>query len=77
MQVMTPKATRPAPVQTRAAASVLTASCDGYPAGTTGEIIGERQGCMVFVPDSHDRVARWANPRRHLLVPPALLVTLK
>ena len=74
--------TAPVPATTRAAAvpsrscAVLTASCDGYPAGTTGEVLGAREGCVVFVPDSHVGLARWAVARRNLLVPPALLVVL-
>ena len=68
-------ATRPvsAPLRTRVA-GVLVGGCDGYPAGTTGEVLGERDGCVVFAPDRPDRVARWAHPVPSLLVPPALVV---
>ena len=56
-------------------AAVLTSGCDGYPAGTTGEILGSREGCLVFAPDAPERVARWAVPRTSLLVPPSFVVT--
>ena len=63
----------PAPVRTRVAA-VLVGGCDGYAAGTTGEVLGERDGCIVFAPDSPEHVARWAHPVPTVLVPPALVV---
>ncbi len=55
------------------AAAVLTRSCEGYAAGTTGLIAGANQGCLVFAPDEPGRVARWARPRATLLVPAALI----
>jgi hypothetical protein len=58
-------------------AAVLAAGCDGYPAGTTGAVIGERDGCVVFAPDAPETVARWARPRTSLLVPPAFVVTVR
>lgn len=75
MNVMPALATRPAPtVAPRRVAAVLVGGCDGYPAGTTGEVLGERDGCVVFAPFEPDRVARWAHPVPTLLVPPALVV---
>lgn len=62
--------------QARRTSAVLTAGCDGYPCGTTGAVLGAREGCVVFVPDSHENIARWAVARRHLLVPSSLLVIL-
>lgn len=59
----------------RRGVAVLTGGCDGYPAGTTGTISGGRDGCLVFAPDRPEAVARWAQPRRELLVPPALVVS--
>jgi hypothetical protein len=56
-------------------AAVLTGGCDGYAAGTTGEILGRRDGCLVFAPDRPEEVARWARPRPSLLVPPSFVVT--
>jgi hypothetical protein len=56
--------------------AVLTGGCDGYAAGTTGRITGRRQGCLVFVPDAPEQVARWSRPRAELLVPPSFAVTL-
>ena len=56
--------------------AVLTAGCDGYRAGTTGEVVGSRDGCIVFAPDSPEQVARWARPRTTLLVPPAFVVSV-
>lgn len=49
--------------------AVLTFPCDGYARGTQGKIVGEHQGCVVFVPDDPSAVARWAHPRRELVVP--------
>ena len=43
---------------------------------TTGTVTGRHQGCLVFVPDRHAAVARWARPRRTLLVPPSFLATI-
>jgi hypothetical protein len=65
---------RPAADRRRGAA-VLTGGCDGYPAGTTGAVAGERDGCLVFRPDEPWRVARWATPRSELVVPPGLVLT--
>ena len=65
-----------APLAERVAA-VLTAGCDGYPAGTTGEVLGHRQGCVEFAPDAHARVARWARPRTRMLVPLSFVLTLR
>jgi hypothetical protein len=62
---MSPSATR--------APAVLTSPCDGYAAGTTGRIAGEHQGCLVFAPDEHAVVARWARPRTSLIVPAQLV----
>jgi hypothetical protein len=56
--------------------AVLTSGCDGYRAGTAGEVIGERDGCIVFAPDRPEDVARWARPRTSLLVPPALILSV-
>jgi hypothetical protein len=64
-----PGAARPVP-----GSAVLVSGCDGYPAGTIGRVVGRRQGCVVFAPSDHSRVARWTHPRRTLLVPPSLLV---
>ena len=60
---------RPAP-----GSAVLVSGCDGYPAGTIGRVVGRRQGCVVFAPSDHSRVARWTHARETLLVPPSLLV---
>ena len=54
--------------------AILTNACDGYRAGTTGAVVGERDGCVVFAPDRPAEVARWAVPRAALLVPHALVV---
>ena len=67
--------TEAAPAATRGTA-VLTGGVDGYPAGTHGRVTGTRQGCLVFIPETQARVARWARPRTSLLVPPALVVAL-
>jgi hypothetical protein len=56
--------------------AVLVKGCDGYPSGTTGTVTGERQGCLVFVPDESAAVARWATPRRSLLVPPSFVAAI-
>lgn len=56
--------------------AVLVKGCDGYASGTTGAVTGERQGCLVFVPDDSAAVARWATPRRSLLVPPSFVAAL-
>ena len=66
-----------APALSRRVAAVLTGGCDGYPAGTTGEVLGGRDGCVVFAPDAPETVARWAQPRTSLLVPPAFVVTVR
>ena len=68
-------APRPAPTSRgpRAGSAVLTAGCDGYPGGTTGDVVGFRQGCAIFVPHHPERVARWARRRTSVLVPPGLL----
>jgi hypothetical protein len=58
-------------------AAVLTGGCDGYAAGTTGAVIGARDGCLVFAPDAPERVARWAHPRPALLVPRSFVVTVR
>ena len=58
-------------------AAVLTAGCDGYRAGTTGTIVGRRDGCVVFAPDDPQTVARWATARRTLLVPAGFVVTAR
>jgi hypothetical protein len=58
-------------------AAVLVGGCDGYPAGTTGEVVGDRDGCFVFAPDRPAEVARWAVPRSALLVPHALVVVAR
>jgi hypothetical protein len=65
-----------APALARATA-VLTNGCDGYAAGTTGIVLGERDGCVVFAPHHPERVARWAQPRGALLVPPSFVVTVR
>jgi hypothetical protein len=67
----------PAPLAPARVSAVLTAGCDGYRAGTTGAILGTHQGCLVFAPDAPERVARWAHPRRALLVPPSFVVTVR
>jgi hypothetical protein len=69
----------PAPpeIVVRRVAAVLTGGCDGYAAGTTGEVVGTRDGCVVFAPDAPETVARWARPRTSLLVPPAFIVTVR
>jgi len=64
-----------APARTRVAA-VLVGGCDGYPAGTTGEVLGARDGCVIFAPDRPEDVARWATARRSLLVPPSLVLVV-
>ena len=56
--------------------AVLVKGCDGYAAGTTGTVTGERQGCLVFVPDDSAACARWATPRRSLLVPPSFVAAI-
>ena len=56
--------------------AVLIFPCDGYAKGTTGTITGEHQGCLVFVPDQSAVVARWAHPRRELLVPASFVAAL-
>jgi hypothetical protein len=56
--------------------AVLTAGCDGYRAGTTGEVLGIHDGCIVFAPDAPEQVARWARPRTTLLVPPSFVVSV-
>jgi hypothetical protein len=66
-----------APAVSRRVAAVLTGGCDGYAAGTTGAVIGTRDGCVVFAPDAPETVARWARPRTSLLVPPAFVVTVR
>ena len=60
----------------RRGAAVLTSGCDGYAAGTTGRVLGRRDGCAVFAPDHPERVARWASPRAQVLVPESLLAVL-
>jgi hypothetical protein len=75
-----PPPVAPAAVTTpavRRVAAVLTAGCDGYAAGTTGEIVAHRDGCLVFAPDVPERVARWATPRATLLVPPSFVVAVR
>ena len=64
-----------APIAVKPSA-VLVKGCDGYASGTTGTVTGERQGCLVFVPDESAVVARWATRRRSLLVPPSFVATL-
>jgi hypothetical protein len=56
--------------------AVLVMSCEGYRKGTTGTVIGRRQGCLVFEPDAKQAVARWAHPRRQILVPPSFVAEL-
>ena len=56
--------------------AVLVQACDGYPKGTTGNVTGRRQGCLVFVPDGSAPVARWTHPRRSLLVPPSFVAAI-
>lgn len=56
--------------------AVLVKGCDGYAKGTTGTVVGARQGCLEFVPDDPAAVARWATPRRSLLVPPSFVAAL-
>ena len=63
----------PAAPRTRLAA-VLVGGCDGYAAGTIGEVLGARDGCVIFAPDRPQDVARWATARTSLLVPPALVL---
>ena len=60
-----------------AAPGVLTAGCDGYRAGTTGAVVGRRDGCLEFAPDAPDHVARWARPRATLLVPASFVATVR
>ena len=71
-------AARPIPVPVVAAparrSAVLVSGCDGYRPGTTGEVTGVRQGCLVFRPDRPEQVARWARAQQEILVPPALAV---
>lgn len=74
MPAITAAPTALAPARPTRAAAVLTGGCDGYPAGTTGEVVGARDGCFVFAPDRPAEVARWAVPRSALLVPHALVV---
>jgi hypothetical protein len=74
--LMTPAPAPEAATVTLLPAAVLTGGVDGYPAGSTGWVAGRRQGCVVFVPDAPEVVARWARPRTTLLVPPAMLVEL-
>ena len=62
--------------QTRRHTAVLTAGCDGYAAGTTGVVLGHREGCVVFAPDRPAEVARWATPRSEVLVPAQMVLTL-
>ena len=57
--------------------AVLVMSCEGYAKGTTGTVAGRRQGCLVFVPDEPCAVARWAHPRRSLLVPPSFVAAIE
>ena len=57
--------------------AILTSACDGYRAGTTGSVVGEHDGCVVFAPDAPEEVARWATPRPALLVPPAFVATVR
>ena len=66
---------RPAPVAIEPSA-VLVKGCDGYAPGTVGTVEGRRQGCVVFVPDESAPVARWATPRRSLLVPPSFVAAI-
>lgn len=56
--------------------AILVMPCEGYGKGTTGTVAGERQGCLVFVPDDPQAVARWAKPRRELLVPPSFVAAI-
>jgi len=56
--------------------AVLAMSCEGYGKGTTGTVTGRRQGCLVFAPDDPAAVARWAHPRRELLVPPSFIACI-
>lgn len=56
--------------------AVLVMSCEGYGKGTTGTVTGRHQGCLVFVPDENTTVARWARPRRALLVPPSFVAAI-
>lgn len=57
----------------RCATAALTSGCDGYAAGSTGTVTGFKQGCMIFVPDCPENVARWARRRTSLLVPVGFL----
>jgi hypothetical protein len=66
---------RPAAIASEPSA-VLVKACDGYPQGTTGSVIGHRQGCIEFVPHDSGAVARWATPRRSLLVPPSFVAAI-
>jgi hypothetical protein len=59
-----------------ASSAVLVMSCEGYGKGTTGRVTGRRQGCLVFAPDDPAAVARWAGPRRELLVPPSFIAAI-
>ena len=65
----------PAPIEVEPSA-VLVMACDGYAKGTTGTVTGHRQGCLVFVPHDSGAVARWATPRRSLLVPPSFVAAV-
>ena len=56
--------------------AVLVMSCEGYGKGTTGTVTGRRQGCLVFAPDDQASVARWARPRRELLVPTSFVAAI-
>ena len=56
--------------------AVLVMACDGYPKGTTGAVVGIRQGCVEFAPHDPAAVARWATPRRSLLVPQSFVAAL-
>ena len=56
--------------------AVLVMSCEGYGKGTMGTVTGRHQGCLVFVPDDTAPVARWASPRRSLLVPPSFVAAI-
>jgi hypothetical protein len=57
--------------------AVLVMSCEGYGKGTTGTVTGRRQGCLVFTPHDPAAVARWASPRRELLVPPSFVASVE
>ena len=57
--------------------AVLTSGCEGYKAGTTGAVLGARDGCVVFAPDAPEQVALWATPRPAVLVPPSFVATVR